>query len=575
MKGNNELSCYEITKVRSLLLFLVFLVVVPCVPCIGEIFRGPTIYDVKRQSLQPPPGLAVNVTCRISHTRAVSAVVLHYAVEAINNSLALRLVSGDSLGGQYFGTIPPHQLGTVVVYWIEAVDVALFRSQTELNSYRVTEDKSRPEITGWAPVRVSSKVSGPITEFDEPEVRFDVRDSGSGVKEAVVYYDKTRQVSEMNARRRTLSLVSGDQYDGQWSGRLLPYPNGTQVFYFCRVIDGAGNEAKSDVSYYNVSYRIEALATFRVFLADVDSMNWSLKLRVQFYATLPSEGRPELIYATINYMYDNYTVKSSPLELRLEGGFTYGGEADLHLPLYGYRELYPFDYYFATIEIRMLSFFLSRIKTHSEWISSVVVSRQFDTLVVRNATSDSGHWYRSEIGVLLRRKPDSSVYLMPALYAVFLMFGSTALIPFDKDGVTRRITIYVALLTFCMLFYFTLEQNVPEPIRPSISQALVTSLSWSLAIASLISLFILHVRENLRFVVRIRLLADDRLLNVTMFVLAFCLALGFTSYWLFPRLLSMLIYLTFLPVTLALCLLGPIAARVLIEKRARAAYPAT
>jgi len=571
MKGNNELGCYEITRIQSLLLVLVVLVAVHSVPCVAEIFRGPTIYDVKRQSPQPPPGLAVNVTCRVSHTRAVSGVVLHYAVGAVNNSLAMRLASGDSLGGQYFGTIPPHQLGTVVIYWIEAVDVAMFRSQTELNSYRVTEDKSPPEITGWAPVRASSKVSGPITEFDEPEVRFDVRDSGSGVKEAVVFYDKTSQISEMNARRRTLFLVSGDQYDGQWSGRLLPHPNGTRVFYFCKAIDGAGNEVKSDVTYYDVSYRNEASATLRVYLAEVDSMNWFLKLRVQFSATLPSEGRPELIYATIIYMYDHYPVRSSQLELKLGGGFSYWGEADLQLPLYGYRELYPFDYYFATIQIQMVSFFLSPIKTHSEWISSVVVNPQFDTLVVRNETSESEQSYRSEIGVLLRRKPGSSVYLMPALYAVFLMFGSTALIPFDKDGVTRRITIYAALLTFSILFYFILEQNVPEPIRPSISQALVMSLSWSLAIVSLISLFILHVRENLRFAVTIRPLADDRLLNVAMFVLAFCLALGFTSYWYPPRLLSMFIYLPSLPATLAICLLGPIAARVLIEKRARIA----
>jgi hypothetical protein len=188
---------------------------------------------------------------------------------------------------------------------------------------------------------------------------------------------------------------------------------------------------------------------------------------------------------------------------------------------FGYFELYPHDYYVGNLSIIVPGEFAAGSRTVStsevlvNWIVYGDPSHLFYTDVVpwgvvekeyvfpqekphpRPAETTQqarfysmvfGSWYVSKIGVMIIRKPAPEVYIIDSLLAVFLVLGSTAFLSLEREGIRGRLTIYAGLLTFSIIFYFTLMPYVPQGLSPTMPQMLLVSIIWSTAVATTISL---------------------------------------------------------------------------------------
>lgn len=253
---------------------------------------------------------------------------------------------------------------------------------------------------------------------------------------------------------------------------------------------------------------------------ELDPLRGSLTIRFACFGESTFRDPTKEFNLVLQYEIQGRYMNATGITLRRpEGSTLWYAHSSMKQEAFGYSELYPYDYYVANISVVVPAGFAA--DSHPVGTSEVLVhwivfgdpSHLFYTDVVpwgvvdkkyvfpeekshsrpaetaQRARFDSaGSWYVSEIGVMIIRKPAPEVHIIYSLLAVFLVLGSTAFLSLEREGIRGRLTIYAGLLTFSMIFYFTLMPYVPRGLSPTIPQMLLVSVIWSIAVSAAISL---------------------------------------------------------------------------------------
>ncbi len=182
----------------------------------------------------------------IAHVRedadasGVDTVTLYYSTDGGStwNSVSMTLIDGDEYDGKWEGTIPGQVYGTTVLYYVEAYDnagnSAIDDNSGSYYSYFV-DDFTPPVVTSvtWTP-------SGTIMYYQDVTVTAHVTEDAdaSGVASVTLYYSIDGGSTWTSV---SMSLTSGTNYAGDWTGIIPKQPYGTTIYFYIEAIDGEGN----------------------------------------------------------------------------------------------------------------------------------------------------------------------------------------------------------------------------------------------------------------------------------------------------------------------------------------------
>jgi hypothetical protein len=282
-------------------------------------------------------------------------------------------------------------------------------------------------------------------------------------------------------------------------------------------------EEKADATGLQSTFRPGTISNLTVYTyAELDPLHRSLTIRLACFGEPAFSDPAKEFNLGLQYEVQGRHSNFTSIKLRRQGNSTlWYADSALREEAFGYFELYPHDYYVGNLSIIVPGEFaagsgnVSTSEVLVNWIVYGDPSHLFYTDVVpwgvvekeyvfpqekphpRPAETTQqarfysmvfGSWYVSKIGVMIIRKPAPEVYIIDSLLAVFLVLGSTAFLSLEREGIRGRLTIYAGLLTFSIIFYFTLMPYVPQGLSPTMPQMLLVSIIWSTAVATTISL---------------------------------------------------------------------------------------
>lgn len=482
-----------------------FLLIVPnSVEAESIVIHPPIITKVVNTPQSPPPGFSVNVTASVSSfPRSIAQVRLIFSSSSnpMNRTTEMVLVAGNSTMGLFFGTIPSNTNvnGVTVTYVVVATDSSGFEGVSEPTTYVVQPDHTSPAFTEeHTPV---SYLGTTILNFTEVEVSFNATDSGSGVRRVFVLYSNSTDPNHNLTEEIDLNLAEGDRFDGLWSGFVPPMSNGT-VIYKAEALDFSGNIGDSSLPFGRGSYQINPMSAFLP-NADIQLVVQNLNLTtrmltVYFVITSNLPGR----YAGANFTaevdikqpsYDSLSVIVPRLN-----GFFYQRPYTMEIPIHDVN-LWPFDSYSIDIAFDLYAPYLNANNTKGQFLLTDLAFLQFDNSTPSIGTTVTMYGTQVTFHVELTRKPSLIDPVMQAIYAVFFVLGSVALI--RPSNVSRRLELFLGLFTFIVILFYTItpilqSEGASKIIGPTVPQALLIGLTWSVTPLMGASLAIAYLRQT-------------------------------------------------------------------------------
>lgn len=471
----------------SLALVASSLVVPPCVEAQSIVIHPPIITNVVNTPQTPPPGYSVNVTASVNGSpRSIAQVRLVFSSSSnrANRTIEMVLVGGDRTTGLYFGTIPSNVSlsGVTVAYFVIASDSSGFVGTSGPRSFVVEPDNVPPSfVEAYPPV---GYLDTPILNFTEVEVRFNVTDSGSGVRLVVVKYSNSTGPTHNPIGGVNLTLAQGDRFNGLWSGYIPPMNNGI-VKYEAQAIDFAGNVANSSRSFDTQSYQISPLsdvppnADIQIGVQNVNLTSRVLTTYLVISSFSPTRDTPESFAAHVDIRApsSSYEILTMPRT----NGFNYLKSRTYNIPIYDVN-LWPFDSYFIDIVFHLYAPGLTANNTKVQFFLQGLASLQFDNSTPRVDITKTNYSTDITFQVELTRKPTSIDPIMQVIFAIFFVLGSVAFI--RPSNVSRRLELFLGLFTFIVILFYTItpilqSEGVSKIIGSTVPQALLIGLTWS------------------------------------------------------------------------------------------------
>lgn len=468
------------------------------------VIHPPVITDVVNTPQIPLPGYSINVTANVnSYTRSIAQVrlVFYSSFDRVNRTAEMVLVAGNDTTGLFFGTIPSNVSvnGAKVTYFVIASDSSGFVGTSGPRTFVVEPDNTPPSfMEAYPPV---GYLETPILNFTKVEIRFNVTDSGSGVKLVVVKYSNSTDPTHNLIGDVNLTLMQGDRFNGLWSGYVPPMNIGI-VKYEAQAIDFAGNVANSNQSFGSQSYQISPLSLFppsaeiQIAVQNVNLTSRVLTTYLVISSFSPTREAPESFTADVQIeapssSYDSFAMQRT-------NGFGYLKSHTYNIPIYDVN-LWPFDSYFIDIVFHLYVPGLTRNNTKVQFFLEGLASLQFDNSTPGVGINMTNYSTDITFQVLLTRKPSSIDPIMQAIFAIFLVLGSVALI--RPSNVSRRLELFLGLFTFIVILFYTItpilqSEGVLKLIGPTVPQALLIGLTWSTTLLMGASLAIAYLRQT-------------------------------------------------------------------------------
>jgi hypothetical protein len=157
----------------------------------------PIVAEVRQSPVAPNSGQSVHVQCRILHNRAIDAASLFYKSETDSHFVRAdmfddgRHADGLSHDGIFAGDVPPFPTGTIVEFYVEAVDgenaVGRFPLEGEQRAaiYRVDDVQYNPTLSFYRIVMRTADERTLRTRSVTSNVELD----GSFIHENEIYYN--------------------------------------------------------------------------------------------------------------------------------------------------------------------------------------------------------------------------------------------------------------------------------------------------------------------------------------------------------------------------------------------------
>jgi len=405
-------------------------------------------------------------------------------------------VEGNETLALFFATLPANDEGTVVTYRIVANDSSGFRSESEPTVYSVRPDISPPQfVASYSHLPYNQPPNIPITNWTQVQVRFNITDSGSGVKRAILRYSNSSDLSPRFLTDVEMDRTDGDRYDGSWVGIIPQMASGTNVTYTALAYDFSGILGEwFDNASYTVGTPPHPRAIVFITLEGLDLVSKNITLSLQVGAEFASPYPADRLWCYATRLGESV---HTDFTIARNGGFWYQSSFKWTTRLPDTTRLYPFDKYRIGFELELWMPGLNKSNTEIYFLPGLV-GLGFDNTVITNQTESDGRTSKVLFEFELTRKPSSIDPIMWAIYALFFMLGSTAWLPVSREHLANRLRIFVGLFTFVVLLLFTVT-NILRDLgisEPSVPQVALVSLTCSIVVFAAGSLMFGFLEES-------------------------------------------------------------------------------
>jgi len=209
-----------------------------------EDFTSPNISEILVQNSPIAYNMTANISCRVQEptipalASGVNTVILSYHNGVIWNNITMSLTSGNLFDGYYSAFIPTLPYCTTVQYWIWANDSAgnlNFDDNASSYYFYHVDDFWGPNITN------PNLINPPITYNETANVTINIEEptiptNAAGVDTVILVYWNGTHWNNL-----TMSLLSGDVYNGTYQVLVPELPYGTEVAAWFWANDTAGN----------------------------------------------------------------------------------------------------------------------------------------------------------------------------------------------------------------------------------------------------------------------------------------------------------------------------------------------
>jgi hypothetical protein len=468
------------------------------------VIRPPSISNVVNTPENPPPGYSVNVTANVNaYPRTVAHVKLIFFTSSnrVNRTIQMVLAVGNATTGLFIGIIPPNVSvnGVRITYYVAAIDSSGFKRTSGPRTCVVRPDHTPPAFTGERPPRGYLDI--PILNFTNVQVSFSVTDSGSGVRRVFVKYSNSTDPNHNLTQEFELVITEGDRFNGVWSGTLPSMDIGT-VIYEAEAIDFSGNVGDSSSAFGDQSYEISSLSAFppnadiQIVVQDLNLTSRSLMMYFVISANSPNRYAPESFAADIQI--ESPAFNTIPINVPRMGDFHYQKAHTSQIPIYDVN-LWPFDSYSIDIVFRLYTPNLNANNTKVQFFLQGLPSLQFDNSTPHVETTIAEYHTQVTFHVLLSRKPSAIDPIMQAIYAVFFVLGSVALI--RPSNLSRRLEVFLGLFTFIVILFYTIipilqSEGISKFVGQTVPQALLIGLTWSVTLLMVASLAVAYLLQT-------------------------------------------------------------------------------
>ena len=475
----------------SIFLFFLALCLFPLV--VLSVSSIPDIQSVIQTPKEPPPNTVVNVVSVIVDRNGLVNISLFHST---NNSPwaseMMVLIDGDNYNGTFLASIPGQAVGTLVSYYVYALDTFDYSTQSMTQNYSIIKDIKQPviseiEIVGLWPTF--------ITPWDAPRIRAQITDGGFGVENATLLYGFTEPVNEV-ARASfsavSMELVDGDKYSGAYEGTIPPQENDTLVWYYIEARDLVGNVRTSGHGIYEVYLSTRSYLNVIVQIAEIDTKDLSTTLNVFFYARLPSQFEQECFWvhaynARRNGSMANFDIFG--INLSTTERFWYQGTRSWKVKLLGNPNCFPYDRYTLELTFEVYWSEIDDLQINDPFFTDYRLRFVWEDPKIL----DKGANYTAEhpevfVDLELARNTDDRLPVVLPIIALFFMLGATLSVD-SKKHLRSRLTVYLTSFVFIVGFFYTLGSWVPLRFGFTIAERMVITLTLG-TVALVVSSFI-------------------------------------------------------------------------------------
>ena len=462
----------------------------------------PQMVDPVINPPRPIPNLGVNVTCQVLDRYGLVNVSLCFSTNnAFFAVFLMQIVDGDYYNGTFLGQIPSQFEGTLVEYYVKAIDMLGYTAQTQKVSYIVSVDVTPPSVSDV--IRVSP-LGSPVLPDETVAIEAVLTDDGSGVKNATLHFGKGEDPYDMNFSSSPMFRISGDDYNCTFLGTIPHYPNGSRVYYFVSVADNAGNYEERPERYpYSVMEAKESSMSIVIDFLSIDMNNLTATLDVRIDAFLPSlDERSDVGISLSNGIgqgwFDSWkylSVKSFPER----GRFYYGDTFEWNVHLIGSPNYYPYDSYFLNFTFTSYWSEPTSLQFSESFFEDYRLFNVWSNPVVNETRSTIDDYDRPVMvaTVLLERNSTSILPVTMLIVVLFFVLGATMFVE-AKRGLRERVTVFLAILVFSAGFFFNLSSMVPFRFGFTTAEVLVLSLVFGSALLTIGSFFSKAINTDLK-----------------------------------------------------------------------------
>lgn len=510
---------------KSLIVFLILVFLLEVSIPICQSASYPQILEVLRTPLDPPPDVSVSVTCMIQDKYGLVNVSLLFSVNSgTYNVNKMQTIDGDFYNGTFCEQIPGQSIGTIVEYYVVAVDSIGYVAQSPSFFYEVSYDKAGPMISDVSVVR---PLGSPVLPTEEVNVKAIVADLGSGVKNATLFYGAVEDPFGTNYNQTSMTRVSGTDYNCTFMGTIPPFPNGSRVYYFVGAYDMADNSAEqNERTPYFVSLPPSSwLQISNINVLAVDLNNLTATINIRFDAELPSPDEPDNFVVQITNVYGSGDLVDSPMYIGINSTesqrYSYGGSVVANFHLIGDSGRYPFDSYFLNLTCLVYRSQPASVRIGGAYFGDYHLFNVWGyepEIDGFNATDSRGYTVLVAI-VTLNRDVSNVLPLWLLIAVLFFVLGGTMLLEPAKK-LSERLTVFLAVLVFVAGFFFSLSSMVPYRLGFTIAELLVLMLVVGSGVFTLSSLFSNALAERFGSEKHILELFVDALFTAIFFLLA-------------------------------------------------------
>ena len=333
-----------------------------------------------------------------------------------------------------------------------------------------SEDYSSPRI-----ISVIRTPREDIMPWDKVTIKAIIVDDESGLKEALLYYGVGESPQYITFKEIHMKLVEGDIYNGTYIGEIPPQPSKSQVWYYIKAVDRAGNTVvyPCEECYETciIKQPYSRIST-SIYILDVNTKNMTVLLQITMQGILPSKYNYTSINVIIRQIFYNQTVNVVSVKMNKSGGrYQYVSVFYWRIKLLGKPENYPYDWYNINLNITFYWGPVDELEAGPVHLSPTV---RKDWNYTANRTPSNKIQPEIVYNIHLKRSPYSRYLVNWVIASMEILLSASLLLPAHE--LDKRSGIYISLLLFSLGFLYKVKEYAPFTTVPTLAEATIITM---------------------------------------------------------------------------------------------------